>query len=48
MSELKYEANGLKNNFNINLEEWIKTADGEDVVYYGGDYFALFKIIDNE
>ena len=45
MSELKYEANGLKNNYNINLEEWIKTANGEDIVYRDGDCFALFKMV---
>ena len=44
MSELKYEANSLKKHFNIEIKEWIKTANDEDVVEYEGDTYALFKM----
>lgn len=44
MSELKYEAIGLKNDFNINVKEWIATLSGDDMAYYDGYCFALFKI----
>ena len=44
MSELKYEANGLKKHFNIEVKEWIKPTDNEEFVEYGGDTFALFKM----
>ena len=44
MDELKYEANGLKNNFNIDVIEWIATVSGEDRVHCDGYSFALFKM----
>lgn len=44
MSELEYEANGLKKHFDIEVEEWIKPIDGEDTVEYAGDTYALFKM----
>lgn len=48
MSELKYEANGLKNDFDINLEKWVTTTNGEAMAYSDGYWFALFKIINNK
>ena len=44
MSELKYEANGLKNNYNVKIKRWVMTKDGDETAYYRGDYFALFKM----
>lgn len=44
MDELKYEANGLKNDFNIDVIEWITTIHGEDMIRCGGDLFALFRM----
>ena len=42
MSELEFEAAGLKTNFDIEVAEWIRSKDGEEVVCYDGDYFAVF------
>ncbi len=42
MSELKYEANGLKKHFNIEVKRWVKAIDGENTIEDKGDTFALF------
>ena len=44
MSELEYEANGLKKHFGIEIKEWIKTSASEDTIEDSGDTFALFKM----
>jgi hypothetical protein len=42
MSELEYEANGLKKLFDIEIKEWVKTVNNENTVEDKGDTFALF------
>lgn len=46
MSELEFEANGLKNNFGISVKEWVKlknpSEEDEYVLDCDGDSFALF------
>ena len=44
MSELQYEKNELKNHYDIDVKQWIKTKDGDEVVDYKGDLFALFEL----
>ncbi|MBR2710079.1 hypothetical protein IKF02_00380 [Candidatus Saccharibacteria bacterium] len=47
MSELKYEANGLKNDHDIEVEKWIKLKKpdiDEYVTEFEGDKYALFAV----
>lgn len=42
MSKLEFEANGLKNDFDIEVEKWLTAKNGEGIVEDDGDYFAVF------
>jgi len=43
MSELEFEANGLKNSLNIEVKAWIKLKDSDEyVTELDGDSYALF------
>ena len=46
MSELAYEAEGLKNDFDIDVEKWLKLRAGDEyVTEFNGDYYALFAML---